>query len=64
MSLSDFTDDQIAAEYHRRALLKLGDPRKAVCDLSPTPEPSFRELVHENKLLRIAAGFTEIKTHG
>lgn len=29
-SLSDFTDDEIAREYHARALRKLGDPRIGV----------------------------------
>lgn len=28
--LTDFTDDEIAREYYRRALAKLGDPRVAV----------------------------------
>lgn len=28
--LSDFTDDEIAREYYRRALARLGDPRVAV----------------------------------
>ena len=29
-SLSDYTDDEIAREYHARALARLGDPRISI----------------------------------
>jgi hypothetical protein len=38
--------------------------RKFTVNRPPTSGLSFKELVQENQLLRIAAGFTEIKTHG